>query len=337
MSSNLLGSFKKFKHALLHSSLSDHRFGCSVFLSCKPLRPPLLNDLWRFNTRNIGKPSLNREVKALCAAYHNIQYNLKPKWWDSFKDCLKRICVRHAISEASRRRGHILALQKETTVLGHRSLLFPDDLRVQAELLDKDRQLLSYINDKVSFLQKCAIDSKRPYPGNTLKILARLVRERKSSTAIQSLSSGGSVFTSRDAMAKHASSFYEDLYSHVSDGMPSHDIWSTPSSVLPPSSYTMLGGPLSLTELHDALCSLPSNSVPGIDGFPKELYVAYWKDVGPLLLRMFNQFMDGLVPGSFLTAATVLLFKKGDKDEIGNYRPISLLGVDYKILAKVLL
>ncbi len=36
-------------------------------------------------------------------------------------------------------------------------------------------------------------------------------------------------------------------------------------------------------------------------------------------------------------AIRVLLFKKGDSHDVGNYRPISLTNVDYKILAYILL
>ena len=35
-------------------------------------------------------------------------------------------------------------------------------------------------------------------------------------------------------------------------------------------------------------------------------------------------------------AVTALLFKTGDRDDLGNWRPISLLCTDYKMIAKVI-
>ena len=47
--------------------------------------------------------------------------------------------------------------------------------------------------------------------------------------------------------------------------------------------------------------------------------------------------MDGILPESLRTGVIVLLEKKGkDRMDIANWRPITLLGVDYKLLTKTL-
>ncbi|KAE9417833.1 hypothetical protein Angca_009674, partial [Angiostrongylus cantonensis] len=43
------------------------------------------------------------------------------------------------------------------------------------------------------------------------------------------------------------------------------------------------------------------------------------------------------VPGQWKTSKTLLLFKKGDQHDIGNYRPICLLSVVYKLFTRVIL
>ena len=95
---------------------------------------------------------------------------------------------------------------------------------------------------------------------------------------------------------------------------------------------------LTFEELKDALTSFADNKSPGEDGFTKEFYEAFfdllWKD-------LLNSYNDAFNKGSLSVSqkrGTITLIPKGDENlsDLKNWRPISLLNIDYKILSKVL-
>ncbi|KAE9421595.1 hypothetical protein Angca_004760, partial [Angiostrongylus cantonensis] len=56
------------------------------------------------------------------------------------------------------------------------------------------------------------------------------------------------------------------------------------------------------------------------------------------LVRRFTRYLSECkVPTQWKTSKTVLLFKKGDLHDIGNYRPICLLSVVYKLFTRIIL
>lgn len=101
---------------------------------------------------------------------------------------------------------------------------------------------------------------------------------------------------------------------------------------------TDLGSPVTISEVQEAIRSLQSSKSPGPDGFTIEFYKAFSPSLAPILVRLFNDaFLKGHLPPTLTEASITLLLKK-DKDPLlcGSYRPISLLNVDFKILAKLL-
>ena len=82
---------------------------------------------------------------------------------------------------------------------------------------------------------------------------------------------------------------------------------------------------------------MSSNKSPGIDGLPVEFYSKFFQVIGPDLLEVYNCiFSTGVLSESQRTGVVTLLPKPGDPLDPSNRRPISLLTVDYKIIAKVL-
>ena len=98
----------------------------------------------------------------------------------------------------------------------------------------------------------------------------------------------------------------------------------------------MCDAPLSEGEIFDAIMTLKANKCPGLDGLPPEFYREFFKDLIDPLMQMYTYaFKNGILPATTRKGLITLIPKK-DKDtrRIQNKRPITILGADYKILAK---
>ncbi|KAL4347436.1 hypothetical protein GQ457_17G003840 [Hibiscus cannabinus] len=100
---------------------------------------------------------------------------------------------------------------------------------------------------------------------------------------------------------------------------------------------TVLEKPFSEDEIFAALSTVESSKSPGPDGFNMGFLKKFWPTLKFEILEFFCRFFEGDTPDRFLNHSFVVLIPKIQNPVlIEDYRPISLVGCVYKLLAKVL-
>jgi len=161
--------------------------------------------------------------------------------------------------------------------------------------------------------------------------LTHRLQEQRRSTIVPPLSN--TILSSTDIAEAFAAS-YRDLY-HKKPTSPNDLINYTHLPI--PDLQDALSQPISMKELNEALKRTKRSSAPGDDGLPYSLYIASLP-LRAMLLVAFNSALQGhSLPDSWKQSIIKPLLKEGkDPTNPLNYRPISLLNCDFKLLTSII-
>ena len=135
--------------------------------------------------------------------------------------------------------------------------------------------------------------------------------------------------------------FYKSLFRKGDEKCPSQIDDFIDKVQLPKSNITEINdcdNELSEKELCISLMSTKNNKSPGNDGLTKEIFVTFWEDTKDAFLNSCRTTKLKKELSTSQKQAVIKLIEKKDKGKrfIKNWRPVSLLNVDYKIISKAL-
>ena len=155
------------------------------------------------------------------------------------------------------------------------------------------------------------------------------------------LENGETVFE-QNAILNLVKQFYADLFKSRDDQIDNIDLETmlekTDIAKLSRKEATALEGPLTIDELGIALKKMKNNKTPGIDGFPSEFFKVFWVKLKYLVLNALNHCYEKGMLSISMRQTIINCIPKGDKarDNIKNWRPISLLSVLYKLASSAI-
>jgi hypothetical protein len=166
----------------------------------------------------------------------------------------------------------------------------------------------------------------------------RIGRKR---TLLKELSTEDGEVTCQEDLAHYVRSFYTHLYTSEANAPGTHEArevcWASTPTRVSNETNKELTQELTLKEIQEAILAMPKDKAPGCDGIPTEFFQEFMSEVSLTLLQAFSAMLRNRETSELINKGLIILIpKSGDHARIGNWRPITLLGSLYKILAKTL-
>ncbi|KAJ8402876.1 hypothetical protein AAFF_G00361900 [Aldrovandia affinis] len=328
------GGQSGMKCVLLPSWASDHDM---LRVSLPADGPKWGPGFWRLNTSLLGSGAF---VKAFTRCYSTVRalrplYTSVVEWWEAAKSRFASFCRLHAVG-ARRRDGAEVTKWTEALAYLHGRLNRGESVDWAANEGAKER-LRGLLEARAKALAFQARLRELEEGERPTAYFFQAARARRGASAIAGLRRVDGTLAEGQAMLAVAESYYAELFSRrACDPAAEARLLACVSARLGAEEAQAMEADVTLEEVREALMGLRDGRAPGHDGLPKEFYVAFWHLLGPDLLEVYRTLLKGgALSASMQKGVLVLLHKGGDRAELGNWWPLTLLTTDYKVLAKV--
>ncbi len=320
--------------------ISDH---ATVIMDISFPGVSLTRSPWRFNSFLLTDLDFIETINSHIDLF--ISTNVNPEMsastiWEACKAFLRGEIISYSAFRKKNSAERGISISKDLMNLQSKCAAAPDPELIKDLLIKKSEFDILAADGAIEALLK----SRHNYyesgdkPG---KILAHQIRQSASTQHILQINTIDGTTINPQTINDQFRSFYSSLYaSECSSEEAEFDVFFSPLNIpsIDPETSSRLEEPFTVDEIKGALLSMQSGKCPGPDGLPTEFFKAFADKLSPLLLNMFNESLQsGILPQTLRQATISLILKKG-KDPLlcSNYRPISLLCADVKILAKML-
>ncbi len=180
--------------------------------------------------------------------------------------------------------------------------------------------ILNFIKNKISEIIESTWSTKKAKKtiNNNKNLIIKIQNEE------------GELEYSRTGLVQLATNFYRDLYDRKEENS---ELTLNLKNIVNVESFP----PILNSEIETILKNLKKNKVPGPDKINNEILSLLWSELTPVLSVIFNEIIEKeTIPIQWKISEIILLYKKGDKSNINNYRPISLISNLCKVFTKII-
>ena len=341
---------------IISEDLEDYVIKCEIMCSVAPDHSAIYlgfydrigvstknkGSYWKFNNSLCNDIVYIQQMKEeILKLKGDLQLEIQDKrlLWDFLKLKIRQFTQKYSKKLAKDRKEQREKLETEIKEIED-GLINQVDQEACKILEDKKLELQAaydYVNEGVKVRSRASW-----YEGGErdVRYFTQLMQSNKKKSTIQKIiNEKGEIICDEVDIMTEIKHFYSKLYAK-SEVAQNSDINFFPLDLpkLSKDSKESCEGLIVERECLHVLQKMKLNKSPGNDGLTVEFYVTFWPVIGQLVVDALNEaYRSGELSASQKQAMIILIAKEGkDLLQIKNYRPISLLNVDYKILSKVL-
>ena len=329
--------------SLYTTSFSDHKCMHLMYYVNKTL---IGKGIWRLNDEILEDKTMITQL---------LHQTVEPNHWnaknyDIFKsrirDSLRLICIRNVKKKKMLEKQLMREFENSERHLQTKMEVHPKDLKDHEEKILK---LKSFQQKEAALIAKSIknfyLDVSEGDP-KTTKLMVSCMQSKQEIRKI--ITKSGEAVTDEDEIVDKFADFFEECYQKnqtpnekISQLYLNNFFQKNEKKLqkfeLSESFKNNDDNPISEFEVEKAIMKLNSRSAPGSDGLTSDLYKTQKEFFVPLLTKLFNDIYEtSYVPPSFEQAIIKVIPKKPNVYDIGNFRAISLINTDQKILSHII-
>ena len=299
---------------------------------------------WRLNTSILNDPeyreNVEQEIKEILASPFN---DIRSKW-NFLKFRIKEISIAHSARKNKARNNKLAALEKKLNYLQDR-VTNSDFYNLTESILNSHIQQIEKIkldiDDIMTYKAKGAMIRSRAnwyqLGEKPTKYFLKLEQANYVRKNRFRLIVNGQLTTDQKEILNAQKEFYEKLYEYQEIEYDKNYLKGLQAPAISYLQRASLDAPITILEIQKAVNDMKLDKTPGADGLPIEFYHSFWNSIQKLFCDMILEIAD---QGMSIDQGRgiISLLEKPNKDmtKLESWRPLSLLGVDYKIYSKIL-
>ena len=294
---------------------------------------------WIFNCNLLKELNFTQPISTMVGDYAtNSRFSSQKHAWEFFKMDFKCSSIKFSQMEARKKRENIEIVRNKLNAL--ESL---PNVQISTEIEQEIARLkkldFDFNRNKIQgFLLRLKIPNFEEGEGN-IAYFSKLEKRRGEENLIGSLENeDGIIQQGTENIKQTVHKFYSELYtSQPEDEFLQDELLSNITERITEEEQIFMDQQLSKAECKSALDSFQTGKTPGSDGINKEMLSFFWGELGDFYFSVVNEiFSTEELTESQKKGIIKVLYKKNGRQFMKNYRPISLLNTDLKIITKAL-
>lgn len=299
---------------------------------------------WKFNDNHLNDPDFVIKMNSLIENYVIETDNMDPQIrWDLCKIKIREFCIAYGKEKKRKLISERSLLTKELNETDKKLASNPYDVHLMTHRGQVKQNLELHELNEAKSAQKRSKEKYIAEGEKNTRYFLGLEKMRANMKIMDKLQTAeGNTVTAQSDILQEQVKFYKNVFKKTDDFSEAQANTFLGEADIPQLTREQteaLENPVTEQELLKALKSMKNGSSPGCDGVTTSFIKFFWSRIRELLLGSIQRsFHVGEMSPSQKRAIITLIHKGKDltRDNLCNWRPISLTNTDYKLLAKCL-